>query len=649
MSLLTKLKLSHKLAVIFATMSVVVGVTLSVIYVQVNDMDASANNIVHTYALLQGLENTDAAMVGQEAGLLGYLLSGEDKSLESFKAGAKHYEKHFTQLKKILGDPALQRRLDDLNRLATEWRALADKAILLMAAPASRDEARQIELKGESRTVMDGARAVADELHKAVDGLLAARQTVGRDAATSARLYAIGGGLLLLTIALASGFLLYADVGAPVIAMTAAMRRLAAGQMSTDIPGMGRSDEIGAMADTVLVFRESAVEHQRLERQAEIELDRETQRQSNIDALTTRFRSAVLQMLQAFQRETDEMNRVASTLTMAAGAATQEAGTAKAAADTASANVQTVAAAAEELSASIREIAGQAGRTLEVVTSANNIAAETDMKVAGLAESAGRISEVVQLISGIAAQTNLLALNATIEAARAGEAGKGFAVVAAEVKSLADQAGKASGEIAALISSVQSSTESAVGSLRSITGIMSEVSGFTSAIATAVEEQDAATREIAESIRMASDGTDQASTSVNSVSTEIANTSTEAGRVSMVSQNIEKVARELSSTVDQFLREVNADAEERRRSHRSKTQEAVVVLASGRRETTHMRDVSETGVRISPIAGLTVGSRVTLEWANGAPVGATVMHAGDGFMGLKFDVALKEAPWLKAA
>ena len=112
--------------------------------------------------------------------------------------------------------------------------------------------------------------------------------------------------------------------------------------------------------------------------------------------------------------------------------------------------------------------------------------------VTKLSEAAKRIGDVIDVISTIAAQTNLLALNAAIEAARAGEAGRGFAVVAAEVKSLAEQTTKATGEVAQQISSIQSATEELVSSIKEITETINRVSEISSTVAVAVEEQGAA-------------------------------------------------------------------------------------------------------------------------------------------------------------
>jgi len=96
----------------------------------------------------------------------------------------------------------------------------------------------------------------------------------------------------------------------------------------------------------------------------------------------------------------------------------------------------------------------------------------------------------------IAQQTNLLALNATIEAARAGEAGKGFAVVANEVKELAKQTAKSSGDIGRKIAAIQSDTKGAVEAIGTIAGVIHQINDISGTIATAVEEQSATTNEM---------------------------------------------------------------------------------------------------------------------------------------------------------
>ncbi len=219
-------------------------------------------------------------------------------------------------------------------------------------------------------------------------------------------------------------------------------------------------------------------------------------------------------------------------------------------------NTQMVAAATEELSSSILEIGRQVAQSTEIAHGAVSEADRTNALVLGLAEAANRIGDVIKLINNIASQTNLLALNATIEAARAGEAGKGFAVVAGEVKNLANQTAKATGDISAQIAAVQSSTKDTVAAIQGIGTTIEKISEITSAIAAAVEEQRAATQEISRNVHEVASGADGADKYMASV-TDLANQTGEATQgVLAKAGDLTRQSDQLAVQVDQFVTKI---------------------------------------------------------------------------------------------
>ncbi|MDQ0457108.1 methyl-accepting chemotaxis protein [Rhizobium paknamense] len=548
--MLKNIRILTKISLILGLLIVVSLAVATVSYTSSSTQSDSARWTDHTYVVINKINMMMAAMVDQETGMRAYLLAGDKKFLEPQIAGAKAFKENWDALKQLTSDnPVQQKRLDSIAALAQTWN---EKVVLaemkLMENPATWEQARQIEISGAGKTSMDGIRGLVKEMVDAEASLLGVRKTSAENAASLSTTTSIVGGIAMIATAGLGLIFLNGGLVRPLRGINDSMLELAKGRNDIDIPGRGRKDEIGEMAASVEVFRQTAIQKVESDRVANetrqtteaerarvAEMDRK--RAEEMSVATSGLAEGLKQLSQGdltfqlqqpfapdFEGLRNDFNTAVGHLREtllhvfnATGTIDSGARELSSSANDLSKRTEQQAASLEETAAALDQIttnvANSSKRTEEarsVALEANRSARQSGEVVSQavtamqrIEQSSSQISNIIGVIDEIAFQTNLLALNAGVEAARAGEAGKGFAVVAQEVRELAQRSAQAAKEIKDLIRNSAQEVEGGVrlvtatgDALKVIEGHVVSINAQLDAIATSAREQSVGLSEV---------------------------------------------------------------------------------------------------------------------------------------------------------
>ena len=379
--------------------------------------------------------------------------------------------------------------------------------------------------------------------------------------------------------------------------MTRVMTRLAEGDRDVTVAHSERRDEIGAMARAVQVFKEQALDNERLREAQEVEQARAQEfLRSEMLALSEVLEGEVSISVGDISRHAERLSEGAVALSETADELRSMAQAVGESIQTTSGNVQTVAEATAELEASSRAISQQVQNSSALTEVARHKVERASVSVGGLTAATGRIGDVVNLIQTIAGQTRMLALNATIEAARAGEAGRGFAVVAEEVKSLALQTEDGIGKVNAQAREIGLTTSEAVETVEAVVATIQEIDSIASEVATAAERQRSATAEIMASATQAAGHTRTVADNARHMLGGVDRTGATSRRVTALSALVNREIGALHDRLSVILR--NSCGGNRRATERVPAAISFTLSVDGRTFTGHTADISHGGAML---------------------------------------------------
>lgn len=403
-------------------------------------------------------------LVNMETGQRGFLLSGQETSLEPYINGNKAFKADIDHLNQMVvngsGDGISTSDISQLKSLLNDWQDKAANVEIearrqINKVSTTMDDVAALVEKGAGKQFMDGLRAKVAEFLAIESQLLVVRDQEAKDTAAFANYVVVFGITLAIIIGILVMFILIRTVmnqlGGEPAEVTAMASEIAKGNLSLNLKSSSQNKGL----------------------------------YGNMVMMAEKLQEIVGQVIAAGDTVASGSEELNSTSQQLSQGATEQA-----------ASIEETTSSMEEMGSNIQQNADNSNQTEKISLKAAKDAEESGQAVAEAVAAMKEIASKINIIEEIARQTNLLALNAAIEAARAGEHGKGFAVVAAEVRKLAERSQSAAGEISDLSASSVGVAEKAGEMLNTLVPDIKKTSELVQEISAASNEQNAGAGQI---------------------------------------------------------------------------------------------------------------------------------------------------------